>query len=130
MDSGKQEKESSDAEWDARHQEAVDSAEQWKAFADRLGSEKEAVQQQLAAVSAELQVSRTAYLEVDSRRMHSCKDGRPNIFVWHKCLFYATRHCNVHQHHLHDQQPKCWLQDVQIIVSYSLYSFSVYKQSS
>ncbi len=56
MDSSRQERESSDAEWDARHQEAVDSAEQWKAFADKLTKEKEEQQQQLASASSELQV--------------------------------------------------------------------------
>ncbi len=55
LDSSRQERESSDAEWDARHQEAVDSAEQWKAFADKLTKEKEE-QQQLASASSELQV--------------------------------------------------------------------------
>ncbi len=56
LDSSRQERESSDAEWDARHQEAVDSAEQWKAFADKLTKEKEVQQQQLASASSELQV--------------------------------------------------------------------------
>jgi galactokinase len=56
LDSSRQERESSDAEWDARHQEAVDSAEQWKAFADKLTKEKEEQQQQLASASSELQV--------------------------------------------------------------------------
>ena len=56
LDSSKQERESSDAEWDARHQEAVDSAEQWKAFADKLTKEKEEQQEQLTSASAELQV--------------------------------------------------------------------------
>lgn len=54
--SSKQEQESNDAEWDARHQEAVDSAEQWKESADKLGKEKEEQQQQLASASASLQV--------------------------------------------------------------------------
>lgn len=56
LDSSRQERESGDAEWDARHQEAVDSAEQWKAFADKLTKEKEEQQQQLASASSELQV--------------------------------------------------------------------------
>lgn len=55
--SNKQEQDSNDAEWDARHQEAVDSAEQWKEFADKLSKEKEEQQQQLAAASADLQVN-------------------------------------------------------------------------
>ena len=55
--SNKQEQESNNAEWDARHQEAVDSAEQWKEFADKLSKEKEEQQQQLASASADLQVS-------------------------------------------------------------------------
>lgn len=55
--SSKQEQESNDAEWDARHQEAVDSAEQWKEFADKLDKEKEEQKQQLASASADLQVS-------------------------------------------------------------------------
>ena len=55
--SNKQEQESNDAEWDARHQEAVDSAEQWKEFADKLSKEKEEQQQQLASAFADLQVN-------------------------------------------------------------------------
>ena len=58
--SSKQEQESNDAEWDARHQEAVDSAEQWKEFADKLSKEKEEQQQQLASASADLQVTTQA----------------------------------------------------------------------
>ena len=54
--SSKQEQNSSDAEWDARHQEAVDSAEQWKEFADKLSKEKDEQQQQLASASKGLQV--------------------------------------------------------------------------
>lgn len=54
--SSKQEQESNDSEWDARHQEAVDSAEQWKEFADKLSKEKEEQQQQLASASTGFQV--------------------------------------------------------------------------
>lgn len=59
--SSKQEQESNDAEWDARHQEAVDSAEQWKEFADKLSKEKEEQQQHLASVSAHLQASTLSF---------------------------------------------------------------------
>lgn len=52
--SSRQEQERSDAEWDTRHQEAVDSAEQWKDFADKLSKEKE--EQQLTAASQDNQV--------------------------------------------------------------------------
>lgn len=55
-DSKQEEHKASDAEWDARHQEAVDSAEQWKEFADKLASEKEIQQQQLDSSNADLQV--------------------------------------------------------------------------
>ncbi len=65
LDSSRQERESSDAEWDARHQEAVDSAEQWKAFADKLTKEKEEQQQQLASASSELQVELMRLLHVE-----------------------------------------------------------------
>ena len=56
LGTSRQERESGDAEWDARHQEAVDSAEQWKAFADKLAKEKEEQQQLLATASTDLQV--------------------------------------------------------------------------
>ena len=62
--SSKQEQESNDAEWDARHQEAVDSAEQWKEFADKLSKEKEEQQQKLASASADLQVSTPSLVPV------------------------------------------------------------------
>ena len=64
LDSSRQERESSDAEWDARHQEAVDSAEQWKAFADKLTKEKEEQQQQLASASSDLQVNTFAHMRL------------------------------------------------------------------
>ena len=72
LDSSKQEREASDAEWDARHQEAVDSAEQWKEFADKLGKQKEEQQQQLDAVSAELQVCSVECLSVSVKCMTLC----------------------------------------------------------
>ena len=56
FDTKQEEQKASEAEWDTRHQEAVDSAEQWKAFADKLSSEKENLQQQLNGCTAELQV--------------------------------------------------------------------------
>lgn len=68
--SNKQEQESNDAEWDARHQEAVDSAEQWKEFADKLSKEKEEQQQQLASASADLQVSTTTGAFVLRLQLH------------------------------------------------------------
>lgn len=69
--SSKQEQESNDAEWDARHQEAVDSAEQWKEFADKLSKEKEEQQQQLSAASADFQV----------KTLCSMLDGFSSFFV-------------------------------------------------
>ncbi len=73
LDSSRQEREGSDAEWDARHQEAVDSAEQWKAFADKLGKEKEEQQQQLATASADLQVLATVTrIQCALEHQHMC----------------------------------------------------------
>lgn len=70
----KQEQESNDAEWDARHQEAVDSAEQWKEFADKLSKEKEEQQQQLSAATADVQVKTPALfaLVLELQLVYSC----------------------------------------------------------
>lgn len=51
----------SDAEWDARHQEAVDSAEKWKEYADKLTGETKDQQQQLSSSNAQLQVPAFAH---------------------------------------------------------------------
>ena len=47
----------SDADWESRMKDAVSSAEQWKAFAEKLGAEKEALQSTLASAEQQLQVS-------------------------------------------------------------------------
>lgn len=72
-DSKQEEHKVSDAQWDARHQEAVDSAEQWKEFADKLSREKEDQQQQLNSVNAELQVCSLDSMQQD------CQPGAANI---------------------------------------------------
>lgn len=47
----------SDADWEARMKDAVSSAEQWKEFAEKLGSEKEALQSTLASTQELLAVN-------------------------------------------------------------------------
>ena len=51
-----QEKAASDADWEIRLQEAVDSAEQWKEFAEKLGKEKAELEPQLRELQQEYQV--------------------------------------------------------------------------
>ena len=51
-----QEKDASDSDWEQRLKEAVDSAEQWKAFAEKLGNEKEKLCAEIGDVEGELQV--------------------------------------------------------------------------
>lgn len=84
--SSKQEQESNDTEWDARHQEAVDSAEQWKEFADKLSKEKEEQQQQLASASANLQASTTTLGSCDTKLQHS-------FFHWLFHSFHSLLAC-------------------------------------
>ena len=52
-----QEMDASDADWERRLKEAVDSAEQWKAFAEKLGSEKAELQPLVADLEQQLQVT-------------------------------------------------------------------------
>jgi len=47
--------ESSEADWEGRLQSAVDSAEQWKAFADKLAAERGALDAELAGARADAQ---------------------------------------------------------------------------
>ncbi len=49
-------KEADAAEYERRLQEAVDSAEKWKQFAEQVQASQAELQEQLAAVQAELQV--------------------------------------------------------------------------
>lgn len=46
----------SDADWESRLQEAVDSAEQWKEFAEKLGKERSSLQAQLADLQGRFEV--------------------------------------------------------------------------
>ena len=46
----------SDADWEMRLQEAVDSAEQWKAFAEKLGKEKGEIDAQLSRLQIQTEV--------------------------------------------------------------------------
>ena len=50
------EREADAAEYERRLQEAVDSAEQWKQFAEGLQAKQAALAEQLAGLQAELQV--------------------------------------------------------------------------
>lgn len=51
-----QERADSDADWEMRLQEAVDSAEQWKAFAEKLGKEKSKIDAQLTILQVQAEV--------------------------------------------------------------------------
>ena len=51
-----QDKDASDSDWEQRLKEAVDSAEQWKAFAEKLGSEKDSLSAQIGDLETQLQV--------------------------------------------------------------------------
>jgi len=51
-----QERSDSDADWEMRLQEAVDSAEQWKAFAEKLGKEKGEIDAHLSRLQVQAQV--------------------------------------------------------------------------
>lgn len=55
-----QDKAASDADWESRLQEAVDSAEQWKAFAEKLGKEKGELEALLADLQKRTEVSPSA----------------------------------------------------------------------
>ena len=57
LDAAQQEKGASDADWELRLQEAVDSAEQWKAFAEKLGREKGELDSQALELQERVQVS-------------------------------------------------------------------------
>ena len=57
MEAWEQEKAASDADWETRLQEAVDSATQWKEFAEKLGKEKGELDTQLAGLQSSVQVS-------------------------------------------------------------------------
>ena len=57
MEAWEQEKAASDADWETRLQEAVDSATQWKEFAEKLGKEKSELDIQLAGLQNSVQVS-------------------------------------------------------------------------
>lgn len=51
-----QDLEASSSDWESRLQEAVDSAEQWKAFAEKLGGEKGNLDSEVVKVREQLQV--------------------------------------------------------------------------
>ena len=51
----------SDADWESRMKDAVSSAEQWKEFAEKLGSEKETLQSTLASTEQMLTVRLNPY---------------------------------------------------------------------
>jgi hypothetical protein len=59
-----QERGDSDADWEMRLQEAVDSAEQWKAFAEKLGKEKGEMDAQLTRLQVQEEVGVTQGLEL------------------------------------------------------------------
>ena len=63
--------ETSEADWEGRLKGAVDSAEQWNAFADKLAAERTEVDAELAAARADAQARLIPYfLYVWTRAIH------------------------------------------------------------
>lgn len=60
-----QEKHASDADWENRLKEAVDSAEQWKEFAEKLGREKADLEFQAQRLHHSLEVNLQANCAVN-----------------------------------------------------------------
>ena len=57
IEAERQDHEAAIADWERNHHEAVESAEQWKAFADKLTADQEVLRVELGAERQQLQVS-------------------------------------------------------------------------
>ena len=62
IEAERQDHEAAIADWERNHHEAVESAEQWKAFADKLTADQEALRAQLGTERQQLQVSHARVL--------------------------------------------------------------------
>ena len=72
-----QEREASDADWEQRLKQAIDSAEKWQAFAGSLGSDKAALQAQATTLADQAQVERL----LGACTYHTCTPHRGSILA-------------------------------------------------
>lgn len=78
-----QEKDTADKDWEQRLAEAVDSANQWKAFAEKLGSEKSDLDKQCLSLEDQLHVSTASHC-------YAIGKMRPIIRKCRQCLLPSS----------------------------------------
>ena len=86
IEAERQDHEAAIADWERNHHEAVESAEQWKAFADKLTADQEALRAELGAERQQLQVSQA--LCSDSSAISGCevREGQQRQQTQLSCL--------------------------------------------
>ena len=92
IEAERQDHEAAIADWERNHHEAVESAEQWKAFADKLTADQEALRAELGAERQQLQVSQAQCSDSSARSGCEGCEGQQQMQTQLTCL-WQRRSC-------------------------------------